>query len=635
MKKFKFILFLIPMFVLAGCNDREDSRPRIPDPVVKILDLTEAPNYRISELGQIKAVQEIELVARAVGTIGELSVSVGDAVTNGQTIAVIDFDESNNTARVNYDNAQIQLSNAQMNYNRVVANSQDTITRSGLRLRTLEETLGRLQRNLSELYVTNESTQKTLELQLENAEKNADTAQINLDNLNAQFDQSWIDLLNSTENSLNGVFINIESNFDSIENIINPDKRGYFTNSALNSGLGAAKSSTRNVVVNKYNLMLNSVSASKLIFLSYTPVDEATVSSAISEVRATTDEMRLFADDVRILLNNSISNSQLSSVDLANYKASVTILEPTIIADLAILNGLEKALTSFKLDRISQIATAENNRIIAGNQLADANNTLIQFATTSRGSLQDLKSQIVSTQNDILSSQVDFSSAQRSAGITNSSSGLEIATLENQLRLAEKSLTDNEVKSSINGVLSEFVVDSGDYVTTGTYLGKVIQHESVKVIFYLSEDNAERLNLGQLFNFIVEEDSDKKYTGIISKISPAADPINKKIRIEGSIENKDFFLKPEMYVNLELDISRETFDPTKVYAPMNSIIFNQNEKYVYLIENGQAIRRSIEIGNIFGVWVEIVSGLTKNDVLVIEGQRNLPSEGGVSVRIAE
>ena len=118
------------------------------------------------------------------------------------------------------------------------------------------------------------------------------------------------------------------------------------------------------------------------------------------------------------------------------------------VENATMINQLEQSLQKFKLDRVTQLATAENNKIISTNQLADAQNSVIQFGTTSAGSLRDLEAQIAQTNNDILSAQADLSSAQRSSTIQTSGKVLEINTLSNQLRLAEKSLNDNKVTNA-------------------------------------------------------------------------------------------------------------------------------------------------------------------------------------------
>lgn len=635
MKKSLLLVLIVSLFLLSACNGEVKELPEIPPVNVKVLDLSEKPHYQISEVGTIKAVQEVELISKAVGTIGQFTVKLGDSVKAGDVLATIDFDEANNPAKLNYNNAQLQLSNARQTYSETQANNQDAITRASLRVQTLETTLGRLQRNLEELKSTTDSTQMTLELQKENAEKNANTAQVNYEKIVDQFNQSWEDLMKSTKASLDSALVSLESSFFTMEGIMNPSRNITLNVSDLNRGFGVRDSIQRLGAVNSYNDFRTKFEQHKADYYAQLPLNEYKVAPAIAVIRQVADNLRLLLAEVRVMLNNSVIGDTLTQTALDANIATIKASESLVLGQTSTVNGLEQAIASFKLDRTSQIATADNNRIIANNQFADANNGVLNFQTTGSGSIQDLEAQIQQTNNEILSAQADLDSARRSAGIQTSGKTLEINTLSNQVRLAEQSLDNNEVTSSIDGVLSELVVDEGDYVGMGTYLGKVIQHEQVKVVFYVAEDVADRLVLGQPFSFRVTNAGVHDYTGVINKISPQADPINKKIRIEGAIANDDLFLKPEMFINLHIDISTETFDPSKTYVPMNSIIFGQNDRYVYVLQANKAIRKDIEIGEVYGMWVEVFSGLEKDEVLIVEGHRNLPPVGGVEVSVVE
>lgn len=635
MKKFLFPTLIVAAFLMTGCSAPEEAAAPNTPTAVRVMDLSVQPTYRIEEVGTIKAAQEIELIAKAAGTVGQISHQVGDPVANGEVIAVIDYDKSNSPAEVNYESAQLQLSNAQQSLDETRANNQDSVTRTRLRLQTLESTLARLQRNLNELLATNESTRETLELRLANAEKNADTAQVNYENMVAQFEQSLSDLLTSTKTNLDSIFANLRSNFLTVEGILNPTRAFHFNTSVLNKSIGATDSIQRNDTVNLFNEFAANYDSYQESYEDLLPLTEANTSKAVGQARTADEKFRVLLGEIRIMLSNSLVSSNLSAQDLESYKQIITQIEAANLADISVANKLEQSLQGFKLDRTSQLATADNNRIIANNQLAEAENALLNFDTTSRASVQDLETQIAQTSNDVLSAQADLTSAERSASLQNSAKVLEINTYQNQLRLAERSLEDNEIASSINGVLADFEVDEGDYVTPGMFLGRVIQYQQVKVVFYVSEENAGRIWLGQPFIVELKEDGLKEFTGAVSKIAPSADPLNKKIRIEGIVGNQDLYLTPEMFVVVGLDLSKKTFEPGKIYVPMNSIIFAQNAQYVYVIEENTAVRKSITIGDIFGSWVEVTGGLKKNDLLIVEGHRNLPPSGGVEVNIIE
>ncbi len=635
MQKRFLSLLIIPLFFLTACAEEVKETPEIPAPNVKVLDLAEKPQYQITEVGTIKALQEVELIAKAAGTVGQLSVKLGDSVDAGDAIAVIDYDEANNPAKVNYYNAQLQLANAKQTLSETFANNQDTITRALLRVESLEVALGRSQRNLTELRTTTKSTENTLVLQLENVENSADTAEVSYKNVVDQFEQAWKDLLKSSKNSLDSAFTHLESEFIAVEDIINPNNAFHFSVSNLSNVIGARDSHQLLATVNAYNDYRRLLENSQTDYDDYLPLTENTLNEALSVAIEAAEDLRELTSKIRLVLSNSVSSAYIPQATIDAYVTQATAAESIMLGDVAMLNALEKTVQTFKLDRTSQIATADNNRSIANNQLTDAGNALLTFQTTGPGSVRDLEVQIEQTGNDLLSAQADFDSAKRNATVLNSAKTLEINTLSNQLRLAQQSLDNNIISSPIDGVLSELTVDEGDYVAPGTYLGKVIQHEQVKLVFYVSEAVADRLSPVQAFTFPVQNGETHDLLGVIDKISPSADPVSKKIRIEGDFINTGLQLKPEMLVNITLDISAGTFDPTKVYVPMNSIIFAQNDRYVYVVESGQAVRRDIEIGGVYGVWIEVLQGLSKSDELIVEGHRNLPPAGDIAVTVVQ
>lgn len=628
-------LSLVSILLLSACapEEKNPSLPALP-PTVKTLDLSQKPQYQINEVGTIKATQEVELVAKMAGNIEQLTVKVGETVRNGQTIALIDSEEKNNSATVNYQNAQLQLSNARQTLDENQANNQDTVQRAQLRIQSLQTNIARLERNLQDQITQNKNSRTSIDLQIETAQKNADNAVTIYQNLVAKLEQSEKDLLNSTETSIEAIMVDLESNFTAAENILNPSRIQYFTVSLLNQGIGAANSILRSETVNKYQAYKNKYIKSKEDYKAALPISEENVQQIIDRVKTDLNELRLFLADVRLLLNSSVPDNNLTQAQIDGYLAAISAAEGMILGDLAKADGLAQSIAAFKLDRTSQIANAQNSQVIAQNQLSEAKNALVKFQTDSQAAIKDMETQIQQSKNDLDSAQADLDSAKRTAAIQNSGKNLEISTLTNQLKLAENALTNGKIVSTINGVVSTLEVEVGDYVAPGTPLGKIIQSEQVKVVFYVSKENINSMFIGQNFNFKTAEGS-QEFKGYVSKISPTADPQNKKIMIEGVVENKGFVLKPEMLINLQMDLSEKIFDEKKVYVPMNSIIFNQNTEHVYVVKNNMAVKKDIEIGSVFGAWVEILSGLEKNDVLIVEGQRNLPPNGDVKITVTQ
>ena len=60
-----------------------------------------------------------------------------------------------------------------------------------------------------------------------------------------------------------------------------------------------------------------------------------------------------------------------------------------------------------------------------------------------------------------------------------------------------------------------------------------------------------------------------------------------------------------------------------VAVPVDALVDQGEETFVYVVEGGRALRRPVETGILDGDQVEIVSGLDPGETVVVTGQDNL------------
>ena len=63
-----------------------------------------------------------------------------------------------------------------------------------------------------------------------------------------------------------------------------------------------------------------------------------------------------------------------------------------------------------------------------------------------------------------------------------------------------------------------------------------------------------------------------------------------------------------------------------IVVPANAILINNEDKFVWVAENGRATRRSITISGYSGTGVVVNEGLQASDVVIVEGYQKV-SEG--------
>ena len=114
--------------------------------------------------------------------------------------------------------------------------------------------------------------------------------------------------------------------------------------------------------------------------------------------------------------------------------------------------------------------------------------------------------------------------------------------------------------------------------------------------------------------------------------SNSIDPNSRTLLTEVDIDNRDGELFPGAYVTVHMAIPG-TGTGGAVKVPANTLIFRSHGLQVAVLgDDGKAHLKSVEIGRDFGNAVELISGVTANDQVVINPPDSL--EDGQAAKVA-
>ncbi len=145
----------------------------------------------------------------------------------------------------------------------------------------------------------------------------------------------------------------------------------------------------------------------------------------------------------------------------------------------------------------------------------------------------------------------------------------------------------------------------------------------LKIEANISPDSAINLSVGQ--KIIIND----KIETEISTISPNADPITKKIKIEGLVDNSEKKLTPGTFINIKIkQRDSKTIENGVVKIPLEAVHITQTENYVFLAiksENNQLIAKKsvVTLGETEKNLIEINSGIKANDQVIVSGTKLL------------
>ena len=150
----------------------------------------------------------------------------------------------------------------------------------------------------------------------------------------------------------------------------------------------------------------------------------------------------------------------------------------------------------------------------------------------------------------------------------------------------------------------------------------LMQINPVKIIVSISEQFFPLIKNGMKVRVMADVYPDKNFEGTIFRVHPTIDAMSRSFRAEVRISNGSELLRPGMFARAFIDMGRED----AFVVPANAVMMQEgtNERFVFVVENGVAVRKTVLLGQRFDDRFEITGGVLKEgDSLVIDGQARL------------
>jgi len=193
-------------------------------------------------------------------------------------------------------------------------------------------------------------------------------------------------------------------------------------------------------------------------------------------------------------------------------------------------------------------------------------------------------------------------------------------TTQAKLELAQSLLDQRTIRAPFSGKLGFRMVSLGALVQPGTAIVALDATDTMRVAFSVAETLIPDLAVGGIVNAQAAAFRGHNFIGKIHAIGTRVDDVTRAVPVQAVIDNRAGLLKPGMMLNLSiLTKSRPlTYVPEAALAPENT------RQFVWRIAaDNTAEKVSVELGLRTQGWVEILSGVTVGDRIVIEGVGNL------------
>ena len=289
----------------------------------------------------------------------------------------------------------------------------------------------------------------------------------------------------------------------------------------------------------------------------------------------------------------------------------------TTVAQMESIDKTATYTANVRADVINQITPAMPGRIekiyVEIGDRVSKGQLLVQMESYS---LQQQNTQLVNLERDY----TRYNELLKVGGIAQQHVD-QIKTQVDVLRTAIKNLEGNtQLLSPINGIVTARNYDNGDVFAQMPIL-TVQQLNPLKAIVNVSESYFTKVKVGMPVSIQLDVYENETFTGKVSLIYPTIDAATHTFGVQVTINNSNMRVRPGMYgrVTLNLGTTQNIVLPDVAVQKQSG----SNDKFVYVVVDGKAGYRKVELGQQLGDKFEILSGINDGDVVVTAGHSRL------------
>ncbi|SDO91334.1 efflux RND transporter periplasmic adaptor subunit [Desulforhopalus singaporensis] len=184
------------------------------------------------------------------------------------------------------------------------------------------------------------------------------------------------------------------------------------------------------------------------------------------------------------------------------------------------------------------------------------------------------------------------------------------------------------VTSPMNGVIRKMEAKVGLQLSVGDPVAEILEVDRMKAIIGIPESDVTAVQKLDRVDITIQALDNRVFTGKKHFLSPSPETTARLYNLELEIDNPDGSILAGMFVRADLVKSHVE---NGLAVPFYSVISRNDEKFVFVEENGVATRRNVSLGIMEGWKVQIIDGVKPGDKVLVEGHRDVENQQRINV----
>ncbi len=196
-----------------------------------------------------------------------------------------------------------------------------------------------------------------------------------------------------------------------------------------------------------------------------------------------------------------------------------------------------------------------------------------------------------------------------------------ISELESEIHKVQLQISQTSISAPFDGRITERMVEQGQSVRVADKLFKLGTFSPMYTDVYLAEQDSRMVMPGQRVLIRLGTGADEVTVGKVLRVSPVVDAETGTVKVTAELRPLNQAFRPGSFVRVEIETDTRL---NSVLIPKQAVIEEDGLSYAFVTDKeATAQRREIELGYQNGAIIEVMSGITAGEAVVIAGQGKL------------
>ncbi len=205
----------------------------------------------------------------------------------------------------------------------------------------------------------------------------------------------------------------------------------------------------------------------------------------------------------------------------------------------------------------------------------------------------------------------------------------ELNKLRANIAFVQANIDKCKLVAPFDGVIGLRNISEGAFASVGTNVALLTKTDHLKIEFDFPEQYVEKIGKGTEIEFQISNDT-TIYKATIYAIDASIDQQTKALKARARFNNTQYQLTPGRFANVTVKLGEKTNTLT---VPSEAVTMVMGDAILYKYKNGLAFTEAVSIGTRNEKELEIISGLSSNDTIIVKGIMQL--RNGSNVKITE